>query len=302
MLEQYCKLRGLSILTLNKHLFNLGVFCKWLGRKDFNKEHLRGFVLYLLNKGWKPNTINSAISTLKILSQLLFDQGVVENDLSGCLKSVKVDPFNPILLTLKEVEAIITCPRTWGKYHKWIDRRKYDFFFEILARCALRRNEAINLKVEDFDFENGTFKVVGKGNKLRTIPIPSIIRAKLYLWFLERKAKPENWVFRGQSGGRAGISTFKGELKKRLEILGIHKRVHLHLFRHTWITEAIRANLPTDKIMKISGHSSFQTHLRYTHLVGEDCKDTIDNHPLNLLKTKLKIEKKGFAEHSDTFN
>ena len=116
-IEHYCKLRGLSPLTLQKYLFNLDVFCKWLGRKDFNKEHLRGFVLYLQDSNWKPNTINSSISTLKILSQLLFDRGEVENDLSGCLKSVKVDPFNPTLLTLREVEAIITCPRTWGKYH-----------------------------------------------------------------------------------------------------------------------------------------------------------------------------------------
>ena len=289
-IEQYCKLRGLSALTLNKHWFNLKVFCGWLGRKEFNKENLRAFVLYLQDKGWKQNTINSAVSTLKILSQLLYDQGFIENDLSNCIKSVKVGPFNPTLLTLSEVEAIINCPRTWGKYHKWIDRRKFDFFFEFLARCGLRRNEAINLKSSDFDFESGIFKVIGKGNKLRTIPIPTVLGSRLYLWLFERKVTPEGWVFAGQSGGRAGISTFKNELKKRLEILGINKRVNLHLFRHSWITEAIKANLPTDKIMKISGHSSFQTHLRYTHLVGEDCKDTMDNHPLNIYPQKEKSE------------
>lgn len=88
------------------------------------------------------------------------------------------------------------------------------------------------------------------------------------------------------------------KLTLRVKILGINKWVHLHLFRHTWITEDIRANLPTDKIMKISGHSSFQTHLRYTHLVGEDCKDAMDKHPLNKDRKRKEIEVEATKESS----
>ena len=280
-LEQYCKLGRLSSLTLDKHLFNLKVFCKWLGKKEFNKENLRSFIIYLQdNKSWKPSTVNSMISTLKILSRQLYDNGLAEHEFSYSLRSVKVEPFNPTLLTLKEVEAIINCPRNWGKYHKWVDRRKYDFFFELLARCALRRNEALSLRIGDFDFENGLLRILGKGNKVRTIPIPELMKTRLCLWLLERKAKVEDWVFAGRNG-KSGISTFRDELKKRVEIIGINKRVHMHLFRHVWGTEAVRAQLPAEKVMKIMGHSSFQNHLRYTHLVGEDLIDTINNHPIN---------------------
>ena len=281
LLEQYCKLKNLSPLTLQRHLLNLKTFTKRLGRKEITKQRLIDFIIYSQRKGWKPATTNSAISTLKVLCGVLYDRGNTEVDLSTSIHSLKVEPFNPTLLTLEEVERIVDCPRVWGKYHKWIDRRKYDFFFELLARCALRRAEALHLRVQDFNFEDATFRIMGKGSKIRTIPIPEIIKTKLYLWFMERKARPEDWVFIGNRGGKAGISTFRDELKKRVQLLDINKRVHFHLFRHTWITEAIKANLSTEKIMAVVGHSSFKSYSRYIHLTARDCKDTIEKHPLN---------------------
>lgn len=290
LLEQYCKLKNLSPLTLQRHLLNLKAFAKRLGRKEITKQRLIDFIIYSQKKGWKPATTNSAISTLKVLCGLLYDRGDTEVDLSIGIHSLKVEPFNPILLTIEEIYRIINCPRTWGKYHKWIDRRKYDFFFEILARCGLRRAEAQHLRVQDFNFEDGTFRIIGKGRKIRTVPIPDIMKTKLYLWFLERKARPEDWVFMGTRGSKVGIVTFRDELKKRVWLLGISKRVHFHLFRHTWITEAIKANLSTEKIMGIAGHSSFKSYSRYIHLTARDYKDTIEKHPLNIVGEQIEPE------------
>lgn len=281
LLEQYCRIKNLSPLTLQRNLLNLKTFTKWLGRKELTKQSLIDFIIYSQDKGWKPATINSAVSTLKVLCSLLYERGDTEVDLATNIHTLKVEPFNPILLTIEEIERIINCPRVWSKYHKWVDRRKYDFFFELLARCALRRAEAQNLRVQDFNFEDGTFRIIGKGNKIRTIPIPDIIKTKLYLWFMERKARPEDWVFMGTRGGKVGIATFRDELKKRIQLLGINKRVHFHLFRHTWITEAIKSNLSTEKIMAVAGHSSFKSYSRYIHLTAQDCKDTMEKHPLN---------------------
>lgn len=294
-MEQYYKLRRLSPLTLKKYIFNLTVFCNWLGSKEFTVQNCKNFIIFLSDKGWKVNTINSAISTLKILTQLLEESREIEEDFSHKLKVLRQEPFSPNLLTLEEVVAIIDCPRIWGKYHKWIDRRKYDFFFELLGCCGLRRSEALNLRVKDISFGSGTFRILGKGSKVRTIPLPKITRDKLKIWLYNRKASDENFVFEGHKGRRMGVSTFKDELNKRVKILGIKKRVNFHLLRHTWCTEAIKAGIHPDIIMQIMGHSSYQSHRRYTTLTAENCKKDMERHPLNNLKKRRALED-GFAK------
>ena len=87
-----------------------------------------------------------------------------------------------------------------------------------------------------------------------------------------------------------GYRSLVDELKKRARILGITKRVHPHLFRHCFVTTALRADVSLVKLMKAVGHSSIQTTLRYTHLVVEDIVDVFEEHPLNKVKSEVGIQ------------
>lgn len=40
------------------------------------------------------------------------------------------------------------------------------------------------------------------------------------------------------------------------------------------------------------GHSSFQSHLRYTGLVGEDLRKDMNKHPFNNPKTRKQLEER----------
>ena len=79
---------------------------------------------------------------------------------------------------------------------------------------------------------------------------------------------------------------FADELKKRLGVLGLDKSIHLHTFRHTFVTYATRADKNIFKIMKAVGHANIQTTLKYTHLVVEDTRDVIDDNPINRLPSR----------------
>jgi site-specific recombinase XerD len=276
------KLGGVSPLTIKRHSDNLKYFFRWKKRKRLNRRNLERFVEYY-QKGHKPATVNSAIITLKCFCKFLFERKIIDREIHFYLKTMRDLPFSPLILTLYQVDEIINCPRKWSKYHSWIDRRKYDIFFEFIGRCGLRRNEVLDLRVGDIDFSRDVFRVVGKGNKVRTLPIPQIMRHRLYKWVSERKLKRDDFVFQNSQGERSSAAAFSDELKKRLEILGLDKSIHLHTFRHTFITEAIKANQNTTKVMQACGHSNIYTHMKYVHLVGEDLRDIIDDHPINRL-------------------
>lgn len=301
---KFCEYRGLNQKTIDRHSINLRDFAIWLDRKQITKENLREFVLYSKNRKARTNnglsaemglssySVNSYISTLKCFVRYLWEEeGFLTDDLTRSITSLPQKPFMPVLLTPAEIYAIIHCPRSWDQHHSWVDRRKYDLFFEILACMGLRKFEALGLRVADFDFEERILGIIyAKGNKSRLVPVPEALGSRLKNWFEERQAKPTEWVFNSRNNTKVGYATMVDELRKRTKLLGIKKRVHPHLLRHCFITELIRADASAMKVARIVGHSSINTTIRYTHLVVEDLKDTIEQHPLNLEKTNQLIK------------
>ena len=53
------------------------------------------------------------------------------------------------------------------------------------------------------------------------------------------------------------------------EIIGLN----IHDLRHTAITRMIRAGIPHTEVMKISGHTTMKTFMRYLNMVDETIQD-----------------------------
>ena len=279
-LRDYAKLS-----TISRHEYNLKYFFKYNGRREICLRNVERFIDYYM-KGHRPATVRSVVNTMKCFTRFLYDRGLISKEIHHRLRGVKDQPFMPKLISPEQVQQIKVCPRVWSKYHSYIDRRRYDLFFELLAGCGLRCSETLNLKVGNFDFSNAEFTFEGKGSEVRTVPIPQVLLGDLIAWVKEKKLRPNDYYFAKERGGRRpSRATFTDELKKRLTILGLDKAVHLHTFRHVFITEGHRAGLNPFKIMKIVGYTSIKTHLRYMHLIGNELHNEVDEHPVNKIPT-----------------
>ena len=272
--------RNLSPLTIDRHEYSLRYFRKWLRARRITRENLEAFVDYYSRKS-SPNSVNSAITALKLFTRFLFERKYIKKELFLYLRAVKTNPFNQVILTPGQVRDILNCPRPFDKYHKYLDRTKHDLYLWLIALTGARKSEILNLRIENIDFTNNMIRIFGKGRIIRTVPLQMGLRQKLWTWFNERNVKPDDWVFQSRTETRCGSQTLTDDLKKRVKILGLDPRISLHTFRRTWITEAVRADMNPVKIMKVVGHTNFQTFLKYTKLVGEDLIETIEDHPLS---------------------
>lgn len=294
----FYRYRGMSEKTNERNWYNLRQLPAFIDGKEINKDTVRAYILHCKDqkskstnglgkpKGLTTASVNSIISSMKqFLRWLWLEEGFLRDDISHCIKSLRLDPFFPDLLTVDEIRAIINCPREYDQWHNYLEREYYDFFIELVACTGMRRSEAISLDVGDLDFEAMVIRVrQAKFNKPRLVPMPIDLGLRFQEWLVEkRKAKPEEPLFKSffKNHARAKASTFIFELKTRARILGIKKRVHLHLLRHCFITELIKTDAPALKVARIVGHASLNTTLRYTHLVVDDLKGVIENHPLN---------------------
>lgn len=138
-----------------------------------------------------------------------------------------------------------------------------------------RRGELLRLRWQDVDLLNGLLAVTsykGKKTTTRTVGMTARLRAELERLYELAPLDPGGLVF----GIKAGfVKAFDTACKKA----GIED-FRFHDCRHTAITRMVQAGMPHTEIMKLSGHSVFQTFARYVNATGETARrgaDALDN-------------------------
>lgn len=65
------------------------------------------------------------------------------------------------------------------------------------------------------------------------------------------------------------------QLKDIARILGINKRVHFHVARHTFSTSFLRMGGNVTKLQKLLGHSKLDTTMQYVHILAQEANEEI---------------------------
>lgn len=171
----------------------------------------------------------------------------------------------PTVLGQKEVRRIIcNLPTLQSKV-----------FYVTVYSLGLRLKEATHLKPGDIDGERRVVHIRNsKGAKDRVLPLPDVALRGLRAYY--RTHRNPNWVFPalGQNMGKyAATATqpvsdngVQGALRRTVKKLGIKKHVHPHVFRHSYATHLIEANVPILHVQKLMGHSNINSTMVYLHV------------------------------------
>lgn len=172
----------------------------------------------------------------------------------------------PKVLSKKEVNQIIDAT----------NNIKHRCILSLLYSSGLRRQELLNLKIEDINSERMTILVrSGKGKKDRqTILSPKVLE-DLRLYY--KQWKPQTYLFEGVKNGqpysRASVANL---LKNATSRAGIHKKVTPHMLRHSFATHLLEAGTDLRYIQTLLGHNSSRTTEIYTE---------VSNHHLQKIKS-----------------
>jgi len=123
--------------------------------------------------------------------------------------------------------------------------------------------KSIHLKVKDFSFEENIGWVRGgKGNKDRLFIIPQSIKEKLMLFCLDKNY----FVFEGRKGSLS-IRTVQMIVKNAGKKVNLRKKVHPHMFRHSFTTHLLENGSDVSSVQTLLGHTSPLTTLGYSHAI-----------------------------------
>jgi site-specific recombinase XerD len=155
----------------------------------------------------------------------------------------------------------------------------------LLTYAGLRVDELSNLKSTDIDLEMKRLRIVGKGMKVRSVPISNILLAEINDWLTFRtemaKKKPyvkeSPYVFYSQ---RSQKFTVRG-IQTMIEGYSLpNKKLTPHMFRHTFCKWMLKAtNNDIEKVRRLAGHSNIATTSRYLKDSYSDLADAVDALP-----------------------
>ena len=156
---------------------------------------------------------------------------------------------------------------------------------ELLYATGLRVGELAALDVDDLNPDRRTLRVVGKGNKERTVPygVPAAVAVDDWL----RRARP--LLATGQSGPALFLGTRGNRVDQRqvrtvvnalFEALGDTSATGPHALRHSAATHLLDGGADLRAVQEILGHSSLATTQIYTHVSVERLRSSYQQaHP-----------------------
>lgn len=142
---------------------------------------------------------------------------------------------------------------------------------ELLYATGVRVGELAGLDVDDLDPDRRTLRVIGKGNKERTVPygVPAALAVDDWL----RRGRPllvkDNSgpaLFLGARGGRVDQRQVRTLVNGLFAALGDTSASGPHALRHSAATHLLDGGADLRAVQEILGHSSLATTQIYTHV------------------------------------
>lgn len=255
---------GLSARTIGNYKLYLTKFGEFLNKRteDITTNDIRYYITSLGEKGLKKTSIQAVINILRSYFSWMTMEEIIPKNPMLRIRSFKIDK--------KQGRHPLT-PEEFERLRDACNDYREKALIEFLYSTGCRISEAASIDLQSIDFDRRTVNVVGKGDKQRTLYFSVRARLMIQAYVLNRKGGEA--LFAGKWGRCLRLST--RELQYIVQRIGkragLSRRVHPHLLRHTFATNALHAGMDITVIQQILGHSSLDT----TRIYAETDQDHV---------------------------
>ena len=240
---------AVSPATLKAYEQDLNEFIRWSEKSGsaapevITRNDVDGWIADMQNNGNAQKTMARRISALRRYFQWLMSKKVIEKDPTAKVRTPKGPQRLPRPLQRSEIDQLFD-ESTPQNALELRDR----LVVELLYGSGLRVAELCGLQEENLNLKNQTIEVIGKGSKIRTIPITAYACDLLELWIpTGSKAFDDGYTPSGRSssgllvnrrGNGLGRSDVRRILHRLLRLKGMTERSP-HALRHTYATHLL---------------------------------------------------------------
>jgi len=271
---EFCEFRKeLNSKTLKAYRIDLRQFCEYMqAQNDFTDKNALNNYISHIHQQFQPKTIKRKIASVKAFFHYLVYEEILTNN-----------PFDKINVRFREPQRL---PRTipfstiesfMAAIYKEQQYAQTEFqknsvlrdiaVIELLFATGMRISELCTLKIDQVDLSSHKLLIYGKGAKERMLQIGNSdviqILSQYYSAF-EKDISSTGWFFINRLNTRYSEQSVRAMILKYAKLADIPLHITPHMFRHSFATLLLEADVDIRYIQKMLGHSSITTTEIYT--------------------------------------
>lgn len=262
-IENYLLSNNSSKSTIKSYIRTIKQFLELIDKKseDINEKEIERYKLHALQvKRYDINTLTPKYCAINTYMEFL--------NKPYRLKPPRKRIKNKIPFTIEEIKQLFQASQ---------DNPRDNALLKVFYYGQLRRNEVINLNVDDVDFQRQKLRINhGKGNQYDEVNIhPDALKSIAnYLQVREPpKTGYEKALFLSKEGRRIGRTDIHLTVKRYAQKSGLQKRAYPHLFRISSITHMAEKGLNLEEIRRQSRHKRYDTLQCYVQMSDQHAKE-----------------------------
>jgi len=271
--------RGLSPHTVRAYLTDLTDLAGHarMARVDdparLELRTLRGWLAGQQSRGRSRTTVARRATSVRVFTGWLLRTGRATSDAGALLATPKRQRTLPATLRAEQVREVLDAAAAAAVAEGPVGRRDVAAL-ELLYATGIRVGELVGLDVDDIDHERHLVRVLGKGDKERSVPYGRPAAAALVDWLDRARpllvtARSGPALFLGARGSRVDPRTVRRMVHQRVGAAGDGSDLGPHGLRHTAATHLLEGGADLRSVQELLGHASLATTQIYTHVSAE---------------------------------
>jgi len=275
--------RGLSDHTVAAYVGDVSSLLRHLARTDIGDiadvtvGDLRTWLANQFALGAERSSTQRRVSSVRSFFAWTARTGRTPADPAAGLRSPRVDRRLPPTVRTDQVRDFLDAMGgALGEAEAPRDRAAAArdlAIVEVLYASGVRVSELCGLDRGDIDRARGTMRVLGKGDKQRTVLLGGPALRALDGWLERREilAKPDagDAVFVGDRGARIDPRVVRRIVHRALGLVPDAPDLGPHGLRHAMATHLLEGGADLRSVQELLGHSSLATTQIYTHVTNE---------------------------------
>lgn len=271
--------RNLSPLTRKNYLIDLKQF------REFLEEHhaslvqrgeeglsgvdylvVRSFLGALYRKKLSKTTIGRKVAALRTFFNYLLREGRIRINPAELVQTPRAEKYMPTFLSVDDMNVLLNAPYP-SDARGLRDRAILELFYS----AGIRLSELTGLNLDAIDDAQELVKILGKGRKVRIVPVGRQALTTLNAYLGKREVllrpeadRPDGPVFLSSKGRRLTPRSVQRILDKAVLASGISRKISPHALRHSFATHLMDAGADLRSIQELLGHESLSTTQKYT--------------------------------------
>jgi integrase/recombinase XerC len=276
--DEYLALeRGRSDHTRRAYLGDLRSLFEFLGQRvpdaglaSLSLPVLRSWLAAQATAGAARTTVARRTSAVKTFTAWAVRRGLMPSDPATRLQMPKARRTLPAVLRQDQALDAMSAAKSGAQQGDPLALRD-QLIVELLYATGIRVSELCGLDIDDIDTPRRVLRVLGKGNKQRTVPFGEPAAVALQAWLADGRpalavADSGPALLLGARGRRIDPRQARTVVHQTVAAVDGAPDIGPHGLRHSAATHLLEGGADLRVVQELLGHSTLATTQLYTHI------------------------------------